>query len=45
MALGFLVGGRTGPAVARRAPARLLRVLVGVTGLGLAAALAVRTYA
>ncbi len=45
MALGFLVGGRVGPAVARRAPARLLRVLVGVTGLGLAAYLAVGTGA
>ncbi len=45
MALGFFVGGRAGPAVARRAPARLLRVLVGVAGLGLAAFLAVATYA
>ena len=27
MALGFFAGGRLGPAVARRAPARLLRVL------------------
>jgi uncharacterized membrane protein YfcA len=45
MAVGFFVGGRTGPAVARRAPARLLRVLVGLSGLGLAAYLAVETYA
>ena len=45
MALGFFAGGRLGPAVARRAPARLLRVLVGVSGLGLAAYLAVDTYA
>jgi len=45
MALGFFAGGRLGPPVARRAPARLLRVLVGVSGLGLAAALAVQTYA
>jgi uncharacterized membrane protein YfcA len=44
MAVGFFVGGRMGPAVARRAPARLLRVLVGVTGLGLAAYLALETY-
>ena len=35
---------RTRPAP-RRAPARLLRVLVGVAGLGLAAYLAVETYA
>ena len=45
MALGFFAGGRAGPAVARRAPARLLRVLVGLSGLGLAAYLALETYA
>jgi hypothetical protein len=45
MAVGFFAGGRLGPAVARRAPARLLRVLVGLSGLGLAAYLAVETYA
>ena len=45
MALGFFAGGRLGPAVARRAPARLLRVLVGLSGLGLAAYLALETYA
>ena len=45
MALGFFAGGRLGPAVARRAPARLLRVLVGLSGLGLAAFLALETYA
>ena len=45
MALGFFAGGRVGPAVARRAPARLLRVLVGLSGLGLAAYLALETYA
>ena len=45
MALGFFAGGRAGPAVARRAPARLLRVLVGLSGLGLAAYLALQTYA
>jgi uncharacterized protein len=44
LAVGFLAGGRMGPAVARRAPARLLRVLVGVTGLGLAAYLAAEAY-
>ena len=42
---GFLAGGRLGPAVARRAPARLLRVLVGLTGLGLAAYLGADAYA
>lgn len=45
MAVGFFAGGRLGPAVARRAPARLLRVLVGLSGLGLAAYLAAETYA
>ena len=45
MAVGFFLGGRAGPAVARRAPARLLRVLVGLSGLALAACLAVGTYA
>lgn len=44
LGVGFLAGGRMGPAVARRAPARLLRVLVGLTGLGLAAYLAADTY-
>ena len=45
MAVGFFAGGRLGPAVARRAPARLLRVLVGLSGLGLAAYLALEIYA
>lgn len=44
LASGFLAGGRLGPAVARRAPARQLRVLVGIAGLGLAVYLAVDTY-
>ena len=44
LGLGFFFGGRLGPAIARRAPARLLRTLVGVTGIALAAYLAVDTY-
>jgi uncharacterized membrane protein YfcA len=43
---GFLIGGAIGPALARRAPAGLLRVAISVTGLVLAAVLlvaAVRT--
>ena len=44
LGLGFFLGGRLGPAIARRAPARLLRTLVGVTGIALAAYLAVDTY-
>lgn len=45
LAAGFLLGGRAAPAAARRAPARALRVLVGITGLGLAAYLARDAYA
>ena len=44
MALGFLVGGRLGPAVARRVPARPLRALVGLSGLALAVHLGLQTY-
>lgn len=44
LGLGFFLGGRLGPTIARRAPARLLRTLVGVTGVALAAYLAVDTY-
>lgn len=44
LAAGFLLGGRLGPAVARRTPARLLRLLVGIAGLGLALWLALDAY-
>jgi uncharacterized protein len=44
LAVGFFVGGRVGPAVARRAPARPLRILVGLAGLVLAAVLGVDAY-
>ena len=44
LAVGFLAGGWAGPAVTRRAPVRLLRLLVGLAGLGLAAYLAVDAY-
>lgn len=40
LGLGFLVGGRLGPAVVRRLPAGPLRVLIAVCGLGLALHLA-----
>nr|WP_222131933.1 sulfite exporter TauE/SafE family protein [Pseudonocardia sp. C8] len=36
LALGLLLGGRLGPAVARRVPARALRVGIALAGLGLA---------
>lgn len=44
LAAGFLVGGRLGPSVVRRAPARLLRLGVAVSGLVLAAWLAADAY-
>lgn len=44
LGVGFFFGGRLGPAIARRAPVRLLRTLVGVTGIALAAYLAVGAY-
>ena len=36
LAIGFLIGGRLGPRVARRVPQLLLRRLIAVAGLGLA---------
>jgi uncharacterized protein len=44
LALGFLVGGRLGPLVVRRAPARPLRVLIACAGLGLAVHLGLDAY-
>lgn len=41
---GLLIGGRLGPVIVRRAPAGLLRVVIAVAGLGLAAKLAFDTY-
>ncbi len=45
LAAGFFLGGLTGPWLARRLPPGLLRGLIGVCGLGVAALLAARTYA
>lgn len=42
LGLGFLAGGWVGPAVARRIPAAAFRLLIGVSGLAVAAWLAVR---
>ncbi|ALL77001.1 transporter [Pseudonocardia sp. EC080610-09] len=39
LALGLVAGGRLGPAVARRLPARLMRIGIAVAGLGLAGTL------
>jgi uncharacterized membrane protein YfcA len=44
LALGFLVGGRLGPVVVRRAPAGILRVLIACAGLGLAVHLGLDAY-
>jgi len=35
LAAGFLLGGMTGPRIARRLPARALRILVSLCGLAL----------
>jgi uncharacterized protein len=42
---GVLIGARLGPIVVRRAPPTILRVVIGLAGLGLAAKLAVDAFA
>jgi uncharacterized membrane protein YfcA len=44
LAIGCLIGGRLGPAVVRRAPARLLRIVIAIAGIGLAVYLGVDAY-
>jgi uncharacterized membrane protein YfcA len=44
LAAGFLVGGRLGPVVVRRAPAAPLRVLIACGGLVLALDLGLKAY-
>ena len=44
LGLGLLVGGRTGPAVVRRAPATPVRAVIAAAGLALATTLAVDAY-
>ena len=44
LAAGFLLGGWIGPALVRRLPARVLRVVIGTCGVALAVILGVRTY-
>ncbi|MDE3204805.1 MAG: sulfite exporter TauE/SafE family protein [Acidobacteriota bacterium] len=44
LAVGFLAGGRLGPAIVRRVPATPIRVLICVAGLGLAVQLGLSTY-
>lgn len=45
LAVGLFLGGLIGPRIARRLPAQVLRGLISVCGLGIAALLACRTYA
>ena len=44
LAAGFLIGGRIGPAVARRLPAPALRTGIGVCGILLAVRLGIGAY-
>jgi uncharacterized membrane protein YfcA len=44
LAIGLFVGGRTGPVIVRHAPARLLRILIAIAGIGLAIYLGVNAY-
>ena len=44
LAAGLLAGGRLGPIVVRRAPVRILRILIAVAGLGLAVHLGIDAY-
>jgi uncharacterized membrane protein YfcA len=44
LAVGFFIGGRAGPIVVRHAPARLLRVVIAIASVGLAAYLGVTAY-
>jgi uncharacterized protein len=44
LAAGFLVGGWTGPALVRRMPSRLLRIVIALLGLAVAVKLALTAY-
>ena len=44
LAVGLFIGGYVGPWLARRLPARVLRALIAVAGLGVAALLGWRAY-
>lgn len=44
LALGLFVGGRVGPVVVRHSPARVLRLLIALAGLGLAVYLGLDAY-
>jgi uncharacterized protein len=44
LAAGFLIGGWIGPALVRRLPADVLRIVIGCCGLAVASRLALSTY-
>lgn len=44
LAVGFFVGGYIGPLIVRRAPAKLLRILIAIGATGLAVYLFIHTY-
>ena len=44
LAVGFLLGGRLGPIIVRRAPATLSRLVIAAAGLGLAGYLGLQAY-
>ena len=44
LAAGFIIGGWTGPALVRRLPAQMLRILVAVCGLAVAVKLGLSAY-
>jgi uncharacterized membrane protein YfcA len=44
LAIGFLIGGRLGPVIVRRAPPGPLRLVIACAGLGLAVHLGLDAY-
>jgi uncharacterized membrane protein YfcA len=44
LAVGLFVGGRAGPVVVRHSPARLLRIVIALAGVGLAVYLGIDAY-
>jgi uncharacterized membrane protein YfcA len=44
LGIGCLIGGRVGPVVVRHSPARLVRVLIGIAGIGLSIKLGLDYY-
>ena len=44
LAVGFLIGGRLGPEIVRRAPTGPLRFLIALAGIGLAVHLGLEAY-